>query len=206
MPDLRVGLDEARPALLGSVTGFVRAAGSVSEHDLLAVSRCHGWTRLDVVVHLLDGWRELLGGLARPAGPDDGAPDVDAATYWTSWSDEHAGSDGVDALMWQRRRTAVYRRPALAVTELRDIAEVLGRAVMSLDDRPRSFQGHVLTAGDLCATWAVEIAVHHLDLLVEGPPPSDALSLARRTFEAVAERTVPPGLSDIQTVLLLSGR
>ena len=51
------------------------------------------------------------------------------------------------------------------------------------------FQGHVLDTGDFLATWATELAVHHLDLDLEaalpGPDP-DALQLARKTAEALA--------------------
>lgn len=51
------------------------------------------------------------------------------------------------------------------------------------------FQGHVLATGDFLATWATELAVHHLDLDLppEMPAPDDdALRLARQTAEVLA--------------------
>lgn len=180
----------------------MRAAGRLDEHGLLASSRCHGWTRLDVVSHLLGGWQELLGGLACPT---DAVPDVDAASYWSSWAADHGATDPIDALMWQRRRTAAYRRPAHAVAELAEVADVLARAVGSVADRAHAFQGHVLTAGDLCASWAVENAVHHLDLLLD-EPPADALTLARRTVDALAAEPTPAAWTDVDAVLIGYGR
>ena len=155
-----------------------------------------------MVSHLVDGWQELLGGIACVT---DAAADVDAATYWTGWTADHADADPVLALMAQRRRTAAYARPSLAVAELRSVGEVLVTALDALQDRPRAFQGHVLTAGDLCATWAVENAVHHLDLLEPPEPPASALGLARATVEAIAG-AVPSSWSDVDTVLVGAGR
>lgn len=155
-----------------------------------------------MVSHLLGGWQELLGGLACPT---DAVPDVDAASYWSSWATDHAAADPIDALMWQRRRTAVYRRPAHAVAELREVAEVLAVAVASLADRAHAFQGHVLTAGDLCASWAVENAVHHLDLVLDEPPGA-ALTLARLTVDALADPPTPAGWTDVDAVLIGTGR
>jgi hypothetical protein len=199
---MRVDLEPGRDVLLASVEAFVGAATSLSEHELLGSSRCHGWARLDVVSHVLGGWQELLGGLACAT---EAAPDVDAATYWTAYATDHDGVDPVDALMWQRRRTAAYRRPSLALAELRDVGEVLAAALAAPDGRARAFQGHVVGIGDLCATWAVENAVHHLDLLVEQSPPGSALRVARETVEAIAG-PLPGHWSDVDAVLVGCGR
>lgn len=40
-----VSLDDARVAFEMSVGAFSAAVGSLNEWDLLASSRCHGWTR-----------------------------------------------------------------------------------------------------------------------------------------------------------------
>jgi hypothetical protein len=65
------------------------------------------------------------------------------------------------------------------------------------------FQGHVLTTGNFLATWATELAVHHLDLdLGEDAPAPDpeALRLARRTAEALAGGPIDAA-SDAEAVL-----
>lgn len=62
--------------------------------------------------------------------------------------------------------------------------------VRRLDDGVVAFQGSVITTGDLLTTWAVELAVHQLDLAreVDVPaPPLGALDLARRTVDALAD-------------------
>ena len=82
---LTVDLETGRRAFAESVTSFVRAVDAFSEWDLLDVSRCHGWTRLDVVVHVVAGWEEMLGGFVSPV---DGPPTVDAATYWPAFDEE----------------------------------------------------------------------------------------------------------------------
>ena len=53
----------AGSAFADSVEAFVRAVDGFDEHALLGASRCHGWTRLDVVVHTIGGWQEMLGGM-----------------------------------------------------------------------------------------------------------------------------------------------
>jgi hypothetical protein len=95
-----------------------------SEYDLLGASRCHGWTRIDVVVHVIAGCEEMLGGLVSPV-PD--SPTVDAASYWNAFNEQYGGNDPVDVLMSQRRRTAAHARPASALQQLRDVGEALLR-------------------------------------------------------------------------------
>ncbi|NYG55894.1 maleylpyruvate isomerase N-terminal domain-containing protein [Nocardioides perillae] len=83
-----MALDEGREACAAAVRGFTGAVDDLDELALLGASRCHGWSRLDVVVHLLDGWSELLGALVSPV---DAAPTVDAASYWTAFADGPGG-------------------------------------------------------------------------------------------------------------------
>ena len=200
---LTVSIDEGRAACAGSVDAFCRAAEGFSEHELLGASRCHGWTRLDVVVHLVTGWQEALQGMVSPV---DGPPTVDAASYWPAFDEQYADHDPVQVLMSQRRRTAAYLRPESAREQLRDVAAALQRGTASLPDRPLTWQGHVFTAGDFLAAWAVENVVHHLDLLSDSPAPADGLGLARRTVEAIVGDPLPAGWSDERAVLVGTGR
>ena len=68
--DLSVDVETGRLAFVESVEGFVRAVDGFSEWELLGPSRCHGWTRLDVVGHVIGGWQEMLGGLVSVVDAD----------------------------------------------------------------------------------------------------------------------------------------
>lgn len=200
---LSVSLEVGRAACVESIDAFGRAAESFGEYELLGASRCHGWSRLDVVTHVLAGWQEMLGGLVSPVETE---PTVDAATYWTAFSSEQARDDPVLVLMWQRRRSTTYTRPASAMTQLRDVAAALRRGVDSLQDHPALWQGHVFAAGDFLAVWAVEVVAHHLDLLCDVPAPARALRLARATVEALIERPLPATWDDEAATLIGTGR
>jgi hypothetical protein len=194
----------ARDAFDASVTGFVEAVEAVGEWDLLGFSRCHGWTRLEVVTHVLAGWQEMLGGMVSPVADE---PTVDAASYWRAFAEEYGGEDPVLVLTAQRRRATAYARPSSALEQLRDVAAAVRRGAASLDPAGRYlWQGHVFTTGDFLATWAVEDVVHQLDLDLPGAPHSDALGLARATVEAIAGGALPQEWDDIRAVLVGTGR
>ena len=200
---LSVALEDGRVACADSIAGFLRAVDGLSEYDLLDVSRCHGWTRLDVVVHVIGGWEEMLRGVVSRV---DSAPTVDAASYWTAFAAEFATDDPVPVLMSQRRRTAAWARPAAATAELHDIGAALQRGVSLVADTPCLWQGHVFAAGDFLAVWAVEHVVHQLDLRSEAPPPASALRLARATVESLVGEPLPSSWSDLDATLIGTGR
>ncbi|MBS46039.1 MAG: maleylpyruvate isomerase [Nocardioides sp.] len=200
--NLTLPLEQARPCFAGTVAGFLRAVDDVGEYDLLAASRCPGWSRLDVVVHVLHGWQEMLGGLVSQV---DAEPTQDAASFWPAFASAY-DEDPVPTLMAQRRRTAAYARPASALEQLHDVAAALLRGVAGCPDRPVTWIGQVFTAGDFLAVWAVENVVHHLDLDVEVPPTESGLLLTRATVEALARGPVPASWSDVDTVLHGTGR
>lgn len=200
---LTVPLAHARPAFAESVAAMVRAAEAVPEYDLLGASRCHGWTRLDVVVHVIAGWHEMLGGLVCRV---EAAPTVDAASYWGAFAAQYGSLDPVMMLMSQRRRSAAFARPAHAVEQLRDVGAALSTGVELMADQPCRWDGHVFTAGDFLTVWAVEDAVHHLDLLGAEHGSAAALALSRRTVEAIVGSRLPTTWSDEQAVLIGAGR
>jgi mycothiol maleylpyruvate isomerase-like protein len=174
---LTVDLETGRTAFSDSVHGFVAAVDAFDEWSLLGGSRCHGWTRLDVAVHVLVGWQEMLGGFVSPV---DDAPTVDAASYWPAFDEEY-DDDPLVVLMAQRRRTAAYLRPDSVRRQLHDVADAVLRGAASCADRPLTWQGHVFTAGDFLTIWAVEDVIHQVDLLGDEPVPATALDLARAT-------------------------
>lgn len=201
---LSIGLDEGKVAFEQSVSAFLAAVDRLSEHDLFASSRCHGWLRLDVLTHVLGGWQEMLGGFVQQV---DTSPTVDAASYWTAFAEEIAAENPIAVLMAQRRRTDAHSSPAALVAQLHDVSTAVLHGTRSMTDQPRLWQGHVFTAGDFLTIWAVEDAVHHLDLHVAAEsPPAAALSLSRRTIEALVAAPLPESWSDIDAVLAGTGR
>ncbi|HZC52545.1 MAG TPA: maleylpyruvate isomerase N-terminal domain-containing protein, partial [Mycobacterium sp.] len=200
---LTVPPDRAGPAFDGSVEAFCDAVASLTEWDLLGSSRCHGWTRLDLAVHVVAGWQEMLGGFVTVV---DDEPTVDAASYWPAFADLTSGSDRVEVLMALRRRAAAYLRPSSLLAQLREVADAVLSASRTIRAQPCRWQGKVFAPGDFLAIWAVENVVHHLDLLVDDPPPSSGLALARATIEALAAGPLPVEWTDEQAVLIGTGR
>lgn len=168
-------LESMRQTCADTVTAFSAAADALGEYELLGASRCHGWTRLDVVVHVVNGWHEMLGGLGSAT---ESAPTVDAASFWTAFDAEQNAADPIAELMAQRRRTAAYSRPAAALAHLHDVESMVLRGIDSMTDGARRWLGHVFSAGDFLAVWAVEHVIHQLDLLETAAPPPDAEGIA----------------------------
>lgn len=205
---LSIGLDEGRHAFEDSVVAFLRTVDGLGEHELFGHSRCHGWLRLDVLTHVLGGWQEMLGGFVRQVVA---APTVDAASYWTAFADDMADEDPIVVLMAQRRRSDAHPSPGALRAQLRDVSEAVLHGTRTMTDQPRLWQRHVFTAGDFLAIWAVEDAVHHLDLdldldLPGAAPPPSALSLCRRTIEAIVDEPLPASWPDVDAVLAGTGR
>ena len=201
--ELSASIDDGRAACVDSIDAFLCAVETFSEYELLDASRCHGWSRLDVVTHVLAGWQEMLGGMVSPV---DDEPSVDAASYWSAFATEYSTDDPVPVLMSQRRRSSAYARPASATAQLHDVAATVRRGVAHFQDRPCLWQGHVFAAGDFLAVWAVEDVVHHLDLLSDEPAPPNALRLARATIEALIAQPLPGVCGDEEAVLMGTGR
>jgi Mycothiol maleylpyruvate isomerase N-terminal domain len=194
--------DHAVAVLLAQTDAFVAAAESFSEYDVLAAARVHGWSRLDVVVHVRAGLEEMVGVCAAQV---DGAPDHDAASYWASFAADD--DDRVPHILWMRRTAAAYNRPSGALRHLADVVATARLALGRLPDHPVLFQGKTMTSGDFLATWAVELAVHQLDLGEAGGHPTPAaLSLVRRTVEALADVDLPETWTDEEAALIGLGR
>lgn len=192
---------DAVDALSAQIADFVSAARSCKDLELLGPSRCHGWSRVDVVVHVRAGLDEMARGTTARALT---SADHDAATYWRG----HLGADlvdPVDGILWLRRVASAYARPVRAVRHLEDVAEQSVRAIRAMPECVVDFQGCQLRSGDFLATWAVELAVHQLDLDLTDPPPS-GLAWARLTLEALAGTPLPSELDDTEAVLAGLGR
>ncbi|MFG3248519.1 maleylpyruvate isomerase N-terminal domain-containing protein [Streptomyces sp. NPDC048187] len=134
---------------------------------------CTGWAVRDLVFHLLADARRAPVALHTPAAAP---PDRDAVTYWRDWAPHPVGA------AHGRRSKRVAASMFLDFGQLKEVwletvAAAARAAGTTPPDRPVVTQGHVLTAGDLMTTLAVEATVHHLDLTVglpaaPGPAPA----------------------------------
>jgi uncharacterized protein (TIGR03083 family) len=201
---MHVEHDEGRAAFLAQLEVFAAVADDLTDDDLMGTSRCRGWTVADVLVHVHLGLHEMLLGLVSPAGEQ---PDSDASDYWRhqppSTDDD---SDAIDAMRFVRLVASAYRRPTGVVGHLRPTFDGLRTAVTNLPAGAVRFQGLVLPTGDFLTTWAVELAVHQLDLRQPGRPAPAALRLGRATVEALRGGELPAGRDDESVLLLGFGR
>lgn len=221
---MHVEHDEAAAAVADGLHTLLHVVTRLDDRELIAASRCHGWSVADVLVHVHLGLQEMLLAVVDAVDavgePDEpGArskenpglePDTDAATYWRAEVPTNdPDADPLAHVRFARLVAAAYRRPAGLVAHLTPTVEGVARAVRRMPPGPVRFQGRVLSSGDFLATWAVEVAVHHLDLgrdLDLAPPAPAALTLARRTVEALAGGPLPAQWSDEVAVLLGTGR
>ena len=196
-----------RDAFVAELALLLGIAGDLSDHDLLAASRCRGWTVADVLTHVHLGLQEMLLGIVSPS---ESTPTVDAGTYWSQAppSNDDGASD-TDHVRYVRLVTSAYQRPSGGIRHLAVTGSTVMRAASRLPATDLDFQGHVISTGDFFATWAVELAVHHLDLGLEvimEPPVAAALDLARQTVEELAGGTFPPSISETDVILIGTGR
>ncbi|PWW67110.1 uncharacterized protein (TIGR03083 family) [Actinokineospora spheciospongiae] len=195
---MRVDHADGLTAFLAALDSFDRVCESLTDERALNPSRCHGWVVADVLAHVHLGLQELLLGMQHTTGAE---PTTDAADYWRATPPTtDPDAEGIDGLVFARRISAAYRRPTGLIGHLRPTLEGLARAADRLGDTAVEFQGHVLTSGDLLATWAVELAVHHLDITDE-PPAEPALRLAAATVRAL----VGEPLTGSDTEIVLGG-
>lgn len=204
---LHVDHDEGRPAFLDQLRTLLEVCAGLDDDQLVAASRCRGWTAGDVLVHVHLGLQEMLLALVSPT---DAPPTTDAAGYWrheVPTNDPDASQ--VTQVRFVRLLGAAYRRPTGLVAHLRSTADGIATAVRALAAGNLNFQGHVMSTGDFLTTWAVELAVHHLDLGREldlPPPAPSAALLARATIDALAGGRLPEAWPDRTAILIGTGR
>ena len=169
----------AASAFREQLATLLRVGTNLDDRALLAASRCHGWAVADVLVHVHFGLQEMLLGTVSAT---DAAADTDAASYWREAPTD--GADALDQVQFARSIASAYRPPTGLMRHVCITADALDRAVAHLDAGTVRFQGRLLT-GDFLATWAVELAVHHLDLGREldlAPPAPAALNWPARRW------------------------
>ena len=192
--------DDAVEVFTTQADEFLAAVASCDDLQLLGSSRCYGWSLLDVLVHVRVGLQEMALGSTRHA---NGEPECDAATYWSEHPDDR-DDDPVPHVLWLRRTSSAYSRPSGAVEHLRDAVAGAVGAVRAMPEGVVEFQGRRIRSGDFIGTWVVELAIHQLDLGLDGSPSGSGW--ARRTLEAVAGAELPADLDDRSAVLAGLGR
>jgi len=178
--------EPAADAVLDALDVLETTLRGLRDEDLLAASRCRGWTAGDVLTHVHLGLQEMLLGLVTPA---PAAADTDAVQYWRA---EGGGDDAVASrtpqVRFVRLLSSAYRDPTGLVAHALPTVAGVRSALAHLSPGRLGFQGHVLSTGDFLGTWACELAVHHLDAAVEldlPPAAPAALRIARATGEAL---------------------
>jgi hypothetical protein len=200
------GFQRARDAFVAAYTVLDELAASLTDEQLLSPSRCHGWAVCDVLCHLDFGMQEILVGFASPT---DRPADTDLAAYWRECC--APGEPDLGHARFTRLVASAYARPSGVVRHLHLTSGAALRLARAADaDRRLEFQGHVVTMEVFLALWAVEAAVHHLDLTVElpdAPPPvSASLQVTRQTLDALLGEQVPVDWDDATYALKGTGR
>jgi hypothetical protein len=200
------GFQRARDAFVAAYTVLDELAASLTDEQLLAASRCRGWSVCDVLCHLDFGNQEILVGFASPT---DRPADTDLAAYWRACC--APGEPDLGHARFTRLVASAYARPSGVVRHLHLTTGAVLRLARAADaDRRLEFQGHVVTMEVFLALWAVEAAVHHLDVTLElpdAPPPVPAsLQVTRETLDALLGEPVPLGWDDQTYALKGTGR
>jgi hypothetical protein len=187
----------------GSVTDL---ATRLSRSDLLAFSRCHGWSVVDVLFHLLcDAQRALVAF----ATPTELPADRDFVSYWTGFAAE--ASDPSPSAWWVRRSAAAFRDGTGVIALWQETAPAAVRAGRRAEPDGRiGTQGHVLTVPDFMATLATEATIHHLDMTVNlagaAQPDPAALDLAVATLDGLLAGARPSEWTETEFLLKATGR
>jgi Mycothiol maleylpyruvate isomerase N-terminal domain. len=198
---------ESVGVLKAAYGAFAGVVTSLSDEESWLPSGCVGWAVRDLVFHCL---ADALRGLVALHTPTAGPADRDAVTYWGGLA---AGHDGCG------ERATLYPGGAsmfLEFEQLRGLYLATATATVIAAERsdPQQFvstQGHVLTAGDLMATLAVEATVHHLDLVAHlpaavQPPEAAGLACVRVTLDGLLGHPIPVDWSDQHYARAATGR
>jgi len=196
----------ARVAMVASYRAVTGDAEKLDDDELARPSGCRGWSRGDLLFHMLLDAQRALVIFATPAG---GEPDADFVSYWAPF---RPGAAGYAAHARFVRRVASSYRSDLVIAGLwaQTAAAAAHTAAALPADVRLATQGHVLAAGDLLATLAVEATIHHLDLVAGDEslagPSGPGLAVARQTLDGVLGEPVPVGWDDVEYVLKATGR
>ena len=193
-------------ALRAAYDALSAVVAEIDDERSWLATGCTGWSVRDLTFHCLS---DAQRGLVALHTPVDRPADRDAVTYWQDWRPDGIGpANG-------RRFTRVVASMFLQFSQLRELyletaqAVVNAAATATVEDCIVT-QGHVLTAGDLLGTLAVEATIHHLDMIVclpTAPGPSrEGLAQVRWCLDGLLGRPAPAQWSDAQYARIATGR
>ncbi|TYB58928.1 maleylpyruvate isomerase family protein [Nonomuraea sp. PA05] len=182
------------------------AVAELPDEDFERPSGCAGWLVRDLACHLVIDAQDVL---ITVATPEDGPPTRNAVTYWDLLDEPPTGDDPLDALIV--RLAAAYQEPRLLKFHLDDVGAAAGRAAALADPAARvGTKDQVLTVGDYLSAYVLEWTLHHLDLIAHLPdvagPSDEALSRSRAMLEELAGARFPEAFSDVDVLLVGTGR
>jgi uncharacterized protein (TIGR03083 family) len=192
--------------MVASYRAVTDDVGQLGEDELARPSCCRGWSRADVLFHLLLDAQRALVTFATPA---DGPAEVDFISYWAPF---RPGTEGYAAhARFVRRVASSYRSDLVIAAQWAETAAAATRAAATLPaDAKVATQGHVLVAGDFLAMLAVEATIHHLDLVAGDEslagPSRDGLATVRETLDGILAEPVPVDWADVDYALKATGR
>ncbi|MGW7821700.1 maleylpyruvate isomerase N-terminal domain-containing protein [Streptomyces puniciscabiei] len=203
--ELRNGSDPARALRAAYEAASAVVAGLDDEESWLPTG-CTGWAVRDLVFHCLGDAQRALVALHTPTPKP---VDRDAVTYWQDWEPNTTGA--ANGRRWVRVNASMFLDfGQLQGLYLETLAAVVHAAEAADPARHVGTQGHVLTAGDLLTTLAVEATVHHLDLTVRLPgapgPAPEGLAAVRTTLDGLLGRPALPEWSDAHYARVGTGR
>lgn len=199
-------LPEPVDVLRAAYGAFDSVVTAITDEQSWLPTGCLGWSVRDLVFHCLG---DAQRGLVALHTPGERPPDRDAVSYWTDWRPEPVGAAA------GRRFTRVVASMFLQVDQLctwysETAAAAVNAAAGAAGGQLVATQGHVLSAGDLVRTLAVEATIHHLDLVVSLPdlpgPSAEGLGQVRRTLDGLLGHPVPVTWNDVQYARAATGR
>jgi uncharacterized protein (TIGR03083 family) len=192
--------------LRASYEAFAAVARPLGDEQSWLPTGCAGWAVRDLVFHCVADAQRALVALHTPASRP---ADRDAVTYWQDWAPDPVGA--ANGRRWNRVSASMF----LDFRQLRELylettAATVTAAAAARPEGRVTTQGHVLTAGDLMLTLAVEATIHHLDLVTGLPsapgPARMGLAAVRATLDGLLGRPVPLEWSDEHYARAATGR
>ncbi|MGH3507565.1 MAG: AAA family ATPase [Nocardioidaceae bacterium] len=193
---------DALEQIYGQVSTVVR---TFDDAAFAGQSRCVGWDRQALLVHMLADARRALVTFATPG---DRTPDVDSVSYWAEY--EPKAGDGATAHgEFIRMSSAAYTSPEWVRQLWLETAAAAVRAGRGCSDRAVTTQGHVLTVADFVDTLVVEATVHYLDLTVgleAEDPAGSALDITVQTLNGLLGFAASTSMGAVEYALKGTGR
>ncbi|GGX97595.1 maleylpyruvate isomerase N-terminal domain-containing protein [Streptomyces anandii] len=206
MTGQRTGTGGPAGTVRASYEAFARVVEALDDEQSWLPTDCTGWAVRDLVFHVVTDAQRALVALHTPAGA---AADRDAVTYWQDWGPDPVGAAN------GRRYCRVGGSMFLYFDQLKGlfletVAAAADAATATDPGLLVGTQGHVLTAGDLMTTLAVEATIHHLDMtahLPDAPPPAPCgLAAVRTTLDGLLGHPVPVDWDDTGYARAATGR